>query len=113
MHEFSLVQALLTRVEAEARSHGASAVHSLNVRVGALAGIEQSLFVSAYEVCRRGTVCENAPLEITRVVARYECRRCAREVAQGDVLECVACGAPARLVEGEEIILDRVELEIA
>lgn len=113
MHEFSLVQALLTRVEAEVRSHGASAVHGLNVRVGALSGVEQTLLAFAYEVCRRGTVCENAPLEITAVAARWACRRCSREVAQGDVLECRACGSPARLVEGDEIILDRVELEIA
>jgi hydrogenase nickel incorporation protein HypA/HybF len=56
MHEFSLVQALLARVEAEAVSHGASAVHGLSVRIGALAGVEQSLFASAYGVCRRGTL---------------------------------------------------------
>ena len=113
MHEFSLVQALLARVEAEASTHGASAVHGMSVRIGALAGVEQSLFASAYEVCRRGTLCENAPLEIKTVAARYACRVCGREVAQGEVLECPACGSPARLVEGDEIILDRVELEVA
>ncbi len=113
MHEFSLIQALLTRVEEEARRHEARAVHRLSVRIGAQSGVEESLFASAYEVCRRGTLCEHAGLEIERVEARWACRLCGREVAQGEILECPACGSPARLVAGDEIILDRVELEVA
>ena len=112
MHEFSLVQALLARAEEEALSRGASAVHAVRVRLGAQSGVEQSLFTSAYEVCRLGTLCEGAELEIESVPARWACRLCGREVAQGEVLACDVCGAPARLVGGDELILERVELEV-
>jgi hypothetical protein len=28
------------------------------------------------------------------------------------VLKCDACGSPARLAEGDEIMLDRIEMEV-
>jgi Zn finger protein HypA/HybF involved in hydrogenase expression len=34
-------------------------------------------------------------------------------VAPGDVLTCPDCGSPARLEEGDEIVLDRIEMEVA
>ncbi len=112
MHEFSLIQALLARVETEAATHNAARVERLSVRIGALAGVERDLFASAFDVCRRGTICESAELEVKAIDARWACRACGREVRQGEVLECPVCGSPARLIEGDEIILDRVEMEV-
>ena len=43
MHEYSLVEALVRRVEAEARKRQALAVHGLSVRVGELAGVDAEL----------------------------------------------------------------------
>lgn len=113
MHEYSLVQALLDRVEAEARAHGASGVHRLSLRIGSMAGVERDLLTSAFDICRRGTICDEAELEIEPVEARWECRLCGREVAQGEVLSCPDCGSPARLKSGDEIVLERIELEVA
>ena len=43
MHEYSLVEALVTRVEEEARKRNALAVHKLSVRVGELSGGSRAL----------------------------------------------------------------------
>jgi Zn finger protein HypA/HybF involved in hydrogenase expression len=45
------------------------------------------------------------------VAARWACIACDRDVAKGAVLRCEACGRPARLVHGDEIILERIEME--
>ncbi len=113
MHEYSLVQALMDRVEQEARARNATAVHRLSVRIGSLAGVEKDLLRSAYELCREGTVCAGAELLIEPVEARWACGGCGRTVAPGEILTCPDCGSPARLAAGDEIVLDRIEMEVA
>ncbi len=113
MHEYSLVQALMERVEQEARARQATAIHRLSVRIGSLAGVEKDLFRSAYELCREGTICAGAELLIEPVEAQWACGRCGRAVAAGEILICPDCSSPARLVSGDEILLDRIEMEVA
>lgn len=113
MHEFSIVQSLLQTAEAEARSRGATAVHRLEVRIGELAGVEIELLRSAYELVRGRTLCAGAELTITPSAVRWACSGCGRTVERGGVLQCPDCGKPARLVQGDEILLERMELEVA
>jgi hydrogenase nickel incorporation protein HypA/HybF len=113
MHEYSLVRSLLARVEREARARDAIAVRRLSVRIGDLAGVERDLFESAYATCREGTVCAGAALVVRPVHVRWACSACARPVASGGVLTCPDCSAPARLLEGDEIVLDQIEMEVS
>jgi hydrogenase nickel incorporation protein HypA/HybF len=113
MHEYSLIQALVTRVAEEAQRRKALKVHSLSVRVGELSGVEPELLQGAYEVCRTGTVCELAELRVERVVARWGCPRCGRTIALGEALSCKGCGVPAELSEGgDALTLLSIELEV-
>ena len=52
MHEYSIVQALLDRVAAEARSHGAVAVHRIRVQIGEASGVESDLSVGQIVVVK-------------------------------------------------------------
>jgi hydrogenase nickel incorporation protein HypA/HybF len=113
MHEYSIVQALLEQVEHQARIHGASAVHRLHVRIGELSGVEVPLLTSAYGAFRERTRCARADLAIHPVPARWSCPRCERSFRRGDVLRCPDCELPAALAEGDEIVLDRIEMEVA
>jgi len=45
--------------------------------------------------------------------ARWECPRCGASFARGAVLRCSLCSEPARLASGDEILLRRVEMEVA
>jgi hydrogenase nickel incorporation protein HypA/HybF len=113
VHEYSIVQALLEQVEREAAARGAVAVRRLAVSIGELSGVEADLLASAYDVFRARSVCEGAELEIRRVAARWACPSCARSIARGEVLCCPFCGVPAQLAGGDEIVLDRIEMEVA
>lgn len=113
MHEYSIVQALIERIEEQARAHGASAVSRVSVRIGEMSGVEPDLLKTAFDLVREKTICDAATLHITRVAARWVCRACGQEVAAGGVLRCERCGAAARLAAGDEILLEQLELEVA
>ena len=113
MHEYSIVSALLDRVDQEARRHGAVAVAIVRVAVGRLSGVEAELLGPAFELARTGTLCEGARLELRAIDPAWACRACGEPVAGGGPLRCAGCGAPARLVTGDEILLERLELEVA
>jgi len=112
MHEYSIIQALMGRVEAEARAHGASAVVRLRVRIGELSGVEPELLSSAYSMWCEGTICDASKLEIVRVPAAWACPECQRPIPRGERLRCASCEVPARLRQGDEIFLDRIEMEV-
>ncbi|HYQ81406.1 MAG TPA: hydrogenase maturation nickel metallochaperone HypA [Anaeromyxobacteraceae bacterium] len=113
MHEYSLVQSLVGRVEAEARARGALAVHRVVVSVGALSGVDPDLFQTAYQTFRGGTGCERAELELRRVEAGWTCPACRRSLEPGAPLCCPECGRPAELPPGaDELLLERIEMEV-
>lgn len=112
MHEYSIVQALLERVEEEARAHRATAVHRLHVSIGELSGVEADLLATAWEILRDQTICGTAPLQIRPVPARWICSGCGAPIRPGEILRCRTCGQPARLAAGDEIVLERIEMEV-
>ena len=113
MHEYSLVEALVRRVEEEARKRHAVAVHALSVRVGELAGVDPELFQTAYDTFRAGTICEKAPLTLKKVPLSWSCPACKVAIPRGEVLTCAACGQAAKLDEGSDALtLDGIELEV-
>lgn len=113
MHEYSIIQSLVDSVEAVASQHAGASVHHLIVRIGDLAGVDRTLLQTAYETFRAGTICENAEMTIEPVAPRWECGRCHVEIPSGAVLRCPRCNEPARLAAGDEILLQRVEMEVA
>lgn len=71
----------MQRVMAEAETRQATAVNRVQVRIGTISGVEVELLQTAYDIVRDGTLCANAPLEVTRVA-------------------------------GDDIVLERLELEV-
>lgn len=111
MHEYSIVGSLIERVQREAATHGGTRVHRLHVKIGELAGVEIDLLRTAFDTFRERTICESAELAIDSVGVVWSCPRCDRVIARGAVLRCDSCGRPARMIHGDEIILERIEME--
>ena len=105
-------RAMVDRVEREARAAQRRRHRSrLAVRIGAMSGVEPELFASAFTLCREGILAE-AELEIRRAEAAWGCPACAAAIPAGAVLRCAACGAPAKLLSGDEILLEQIEMEV-
>ena len=111
MHEYSIVSSLIDRVQHEATLHGGTRVHRLHVKIGELSGVELDLLKTAFDTFRERTICDGAELEIDMVAAAWACPSCERTVARGAILRCGDCKRPARMVQGDEIILERIEME--
>jgi len=113
VHEYSLVSTLLERVVAEAAARDATSVRKIRLLVGEHAGVEVDLLRWAFGVLRENTPCAEAELEVVSVAARWECSRCSCEVPAGTgTLVCPQCEAPAALVTGMELVLERIELQV-
>jgi hydrogenase nickel incorporation protein HypA/HybF len=112
VHEYSIVQALMEQVEAEAFSHHASRVGRVHVRLGELSGVDPELLKLAFETFRERTICEGAELALRLVPASWVCRSCGQPLPKDAVLRCEECGQPGKLSQGDEIILDRLEMEV-
>jgi hydrogenase nickel incorporation protein HypA/HybF len=112
MHEYSVVQALLGRVQQSIHGYDVVGIRRLCVRIGALSGVDGELLKSAYEFCAPGTCCEGAALEIEQVPARWQCSRCGRDGPEGQRLACASCGVPLTLVAGDEIVLEKIDVEV-
>jgi hydrogenase nickel incorporation protein HypA/HybF len=113
MHEYSIALGLLDRVEREASARAAATVLRIELRLGELSGVEEELLRSAWELVCAGTVCAGATLDVVRVAARWRCPRCATEPPPGGILRCPRCGVPAQLVAGDDLVLQRLELDVA
>lgn len=112
MHEYSIVQALVGQVEKEADARHAINVHKVKVRLGERSGVDPQLLQTAYDTFRAGTICAKAPLELTQVPALFQCPKCGKAIAKGAPLQCPACGEPAKMVQGDEIMLVELDLEV-
>lgn len=112
MHEYSIVSALIDRVQREADAHPGAIVRKLRVRIGELAGVELELLRTAFLTFRERGVCAAAEIDIEPVPAAWRCKRCELPIAAGAVLRCPRCGRPAELAAGDDIILERIEMEV-
>jgi hydrogenase nickel incorporation protein HypA/HybF len=113
MHEYSLVRSLLDRVAVEARARQAVGVRRLSLRVGELAGVNVELLHAAYDLCRPGTMCAGASLDIATVPARWACSACGNGLPDDGPRRCPRCGGAGRLVTGDDLVLERIELEVS
>jgi hydrogenase nickel incorporation protein HypA/HybF len=112
MHEYSIVQSLVDSVAAAVGARQAT-VYRVDVAIGEVAGVDYGLLTTAFEVFREGTICENAALKIDRIAALWECPCCHVAIARGAFLRCNACNEPAHLAAGDEIVLQRIEMEVS
>jgi hydrogenase nickel incorporation protein HypA/HybF len=64
MHEYSLVQAMFDQMQGIVAAQHALSVKRVRVRIGSLAGVDPTLFRTAYDVFRIKTFCDEAPLDI-------------------------------------------------
>lgn len=112
MHEYSIVMSLLEAVQAEMEKHRATVVRRVVIRIGELSGVDPELLASAFTTIREDTVCRDSELELKYVAADWRCGVCGTAIQRGEILHCPSCRIPATMQAGNEIILERVEMEV-
>ncbi|MBI5382003.1 MAG: hydrogenase maturation nickel metallochaperone HypA [Opitutae bacterium] len=113
MHEFGIAQAALQQVAAQAQQAGATRVHRIVLRIGALSGVDPEALRFALEVAIPESSAAGAEFEIETVPARARCQQCEREFEPktGLFFECPHCQAlGGTLTQGKEMHLVRLEI---
>jgi Zn finger protein HypA/HybF involved in hydrogenase expression len=112
MHEVSLVESLFDAVDAAIGAHPRHAVEAVTVRIGELAGVEVTLFETAFVGLAGERGYPRAQLTVEREAASWECPECGSEARSTTAGACERCGGPRRPTGGAGIVLTRVELEV-
>ena len=115
MHELSVCLSLLQQMMTIAEQRNASAVERVYLKIGPLSGIEPHLLRQAYPLAVAGTVAENAELIIEASDVVVTCTQCGSESkVLPNRLLCADCGDfRTRIISGDEMILQRLELTTA
>lgn len=113
MHELSIMQSALNAALAQAREAGATRVHEIRLRIGALSGVVPEALEFAFEALVPGTLAEHAKLAIDHVPARFWCAACSREFQSDDMFaECPGCQTlSGELRGGREMELASLEID--
>jgi hydrogenase nickel incorporation protein HypA/HybF len=120
VHELAVAQALVDQVDTVIDRHAASQdqhaawrASLIRVRIGPLAGVVPELLASAFPLAAAGRRMQHAALEFAHAPIRVHCQTCGAETdAAMNRLLCGACGDwHTRIVSGDELLLESVELE--
>jgi hydrogenase nickel incorporation protein HypA/HybF len=110
MHELAIADAVVRIVCKHADGRRVARVE---LRVGHLRQVVPDALTFAFGLVTAGTVAEGAELAIEEVPAVVRCRACgARSEQDGFPLRCAPCGGlDVELVQGEELLVDTLELD--
>ena len=115
MHELSVCLSQLEQVGSIATQKESTRVTRIELRVGPLSGVEVDLLRNAWPLASAGSIAVDAELVIEESGVVVRCSACdAETAARPNRLVCGQCGDfRTTLVSGDEMILQRVELESA
>lgn len=65
MHETHLIEPIIKGISEHARREGARSVSKVKLKIGELTGVKESSFKETFSILAKGTVLENADLELT------------------------------------------------
>jgi hydrogenase nickel incorporation protein HypA/HybF len=112
VHELSIAEAIVRIADGHAAGRQ---VVKVELKVGHLRQVVPSALAFAFELVAEGTAVAGAELVVEEVPARGRCRACGAETQlDGFPLQCAACaGFHLELLQGEELLVDSLELEDA
>ncbi|MBN1368481.1 MAG: hydrogenase maturation nickel metallochaperone HypA [Dehalococcoidales bacterium] len=113
MHELSITQSMFDLVLEQAKQASAQKVVSINLVIGEMTGVVGDSVQFYLELLSKGTIAEEAKLNIKSVPAKAKCQRCSKEF---DLPEyewtCPECkGDGLEITGGTELFLESIEVE--
>lgn len=113
MHEISIAHSIIEIAEATAQAQKSRSIYAIKIRLGEFTTVVREALEFAFEIARRGTLAQNARLEIESIPMRVQCVSCGpvAEPVKTVCLLCPQCGLPVKIVSGEELQVDSIDLE--
>ncbi len=113
MHEMSLAESVLQIIEDTARKQGYRRVRTVWLEIGQLACVEQESLRFCFDAVTRGSIADQARLEIVETAGQGRCAKCTLEMPVVALYEaCPNCGSyEIRVTGGDEMRVKELEVE--
>jgi hydrogenase nickel incorporation protein HypA/HybF len=113
MHEMSLCEGVLHIIESEATKQNFTKVQRVILEVGTLSGVEIKALEFAFDVVMKGSIAEQASLDIIELEAQAWCMRCAKSVTIKQRYDaCPQCGSyQLQVSSGDEMRIKELEVD--
>lgn len=113
MHELSIAQSILERLEAEETNRPGARFRKVGLRIGELAGVDPEALRFGFEVLVKESRWDPLELEIEWCPRRQKCPRCRETFAVRDLdCACPQCGEErTTCVAGDELDIAYLEVE--
>ncbi|HFD31929.1 MAG TPA: hydrogenase maturation nickel metallochaperone HypA [Gammaproteobacteria bacterium] len=113
MHEMSLCEGVLQIIESEAAKQNFTQVKRVILEVGTLSGVEIKALEFAFDVVMKGSIAEQARLEIIELEAQAWCMQCAKSVTIKQRYDaCPTCGSyQLQVSSGDEMRIKELEVD--
>lgn len=113
MHEMSLCESIVQTLEEQAALHSYKRVKAVWLEIGLLAAVEPEAMMFCFDAVTRGTLAENARLEIVNMPATAWCMACAKSVAIENRFDsCPDCGShQMHVTGGDELRIKQMEVD--
>lgn len=113
MHEMSLAESVRQIIEDAAGKQGFTRVRTVWLEIGQLACVEKEAMCFCFDVAMRGSVADQARLEIVEAAGRGRCVKCSLEIPITTLYEpCPGCGSyEVRVIGGDGLRVKELEVE--
>jgi len=113
MHEMSLAENVLQIIEDAARKQKFTRVKTVWLEIGQLACVEKESMRFCFDAAMRGSIAEQARLEIVETAGCGQCVKCSLEIPLTALYEpCQNCGSYEICVTGgDEMRVKELEVE--
>ncbi|KTD13696.1 hydrogenase nickel incorporation protein HypA [Legionella gratiana] len=113
MHELWLCQSILEIIKKNAIKKECTLVKKVILEIGQLAAVEKDTLIFSFNIASKGTIAENAVLEIIDISAEAFCESCKKVVPLRQYYEgCLACGSHSlKILQGEELRVQSMVVE--
>lgn len=112
MHEMSLCESIIESIRESADREAFTQVRSVFLEIGKLAGVELDSMRFGFDVLSRGTLLENARLNIVSVPGAAKCCDCSNVVEIHErYSSCPFCGSfHLKIIRGDELRIKNLEV---
>ncbi len=113
MHEMSLAENMLQIIKDAAHQQGFTRVRTVWLEIGQLACVEQESLRFGFDVVTRGSIAEQARLEIVETAGQGRCEKCELSFPLAALYEaCPECGSyDVKVIGGDGMRIKELEVE--
>ncbi|MEA3316094.1 MAG: hydrogenase maturation nickel metallochaperone HypA [Campylobacterota bacterium] len=113
MHEYSIVQSLISSCEDNAKANDATKVTKVIVKIGVMSGVEPELLKTAFDTFKLETICEYAEFIVNIQPIVIKCHKCDKEsTLTKNEYSCPNCqSVELDILDGEDMFLMSLEME--